>query len=103
MKLLKPKGRHALQLIEIYARKYYKSKVKEQLDQLCKENRYDRMVRFVHMKCLMKEAFNNESADVKCEIEAEAKASRELSAVLEDQPASTQGDAKQLSAPSWQL
>ena len=61
IKLLKPKGRRALQPIEIYARKYYKSKVKEELDQICKENGYDRKARFAHMKRLTKEAFEKGS------------------------------------------
>ena len=100
VKLLKPKGHRALQPIEIYACKYYKSRVKERLDQLCQENGFDRKARFAHMKRLTKEAFHNEPADIKREIEEEAKASRELSAVLENQ---TLGDVKQLSAPSRQL
>lgn len=54
------------------------------------------------MKRLTKEAFDIEPTDVKREIEEEAKASRELSAVLERQTGSSLGDAKQLSAPSRQ-
>lgn len=70
---------------------------------MCKENGYDRKARFAHMKRLVKEAFQHESEDVKCEILEEAKASRELSIALEGQSDSTSGALKQLSAPSRQL
>lgn len=103
IKLLKPKGRRALQPIEIYARKYYQSRVKEELDRICKENGYDRKARFAHMKRLTREASESESDDVKHEIQEEAQALRELSAALEVRNDGTQGDSKQLSAPSQQL
>ena len=92
-----------MQPIEIYARKYYKSRVKEELDEICKENGYDRAARFAHMRRLTREAFEKESDDVKREIQEEAQASRELSAALEAQNDGTQGNSKQLSAPSQQL
>ena len=60
-------------------------------------------MRFAHMKRLVKEAFENESEDVKREILEEARASRELSVALEGQSDSVQGASKQLSAPSRQL
>ena len=55
------------------------------------------------MKCLVKEAFKNESEDVKCEILEEAKALCKLSIALEGQSDSTPGVLKELSTPSWQL
>lgn len=99
LKVAKPKGRRALQPIEVYARKYYKTRVKEKLDEMCKVHGYDRKERFAQMKRLTKEAFANEPDDIKREVDEEARASRERGAILED------GDSPSgpMSAPERQL
>lgn len=71
--ILRPRGRRALQAIEIYSRKYYAERVKP-LVEAAKCNLDGKATRSERMKIVrdcLKEAYKNESRKVREEIEAE--------------------------------
>lgn len=77
--ILRPRGRRALQATEIYSRKYYAERVKP-LVQAAKRDLGRKATRAEGMKIVrdcIKEAYKNESREIKEEIEAERLAQNE--------------------------
>ncbi|TFY57514.1 hypothetical protein EVJ58_g6971 [Rhodofomes roseus] len=77
LNILKPRGRRALQATEVYSRKYYKDRVKPLVDDALKSGDYDKTARLNLIKRLTRETYEDESPEIKAEVEAEVLAARQ--------------------------
>ncbi|EPS97163.1 hypothetical protein FOMPIDRAFT_1018394 [Fomitopsis schrenkii] len=83
LSILRPKGRRALQPVEVYSRKYYDERVKPHVDAAIEAGAVtDPSAKLNLVKCITREAYEADSDEVKAEIKEEVEALKSFCELL---------------------